>query len=204
MNQRLIYVMGPSGAGKDSLLDWLKNRLMPQSPIHFAKRTIDRPVQAQGEQHESVDSATFERLQKEKSFAMHWLANGRQYGVRHSELEPLQQQQWLLVNGSRAYLPEALRQFDGLSVLHIIASADILRARLLARQRETPEVVEARVQRAVAFIVPPSCHCVSVLNDSSLDDAGAVLVSALSALPGWPAGGGLKQTSTHPTHAGTY
>ena len=186
MNQRLIYVMGPSGAGKDSLLDWLKNKLPPQSPIHFAKRTIDRPLQALGEQHESVDPASFERLQKEKSFAMHWLANGRQYGVRHGELEPLQQQQWVLVNGSRAYLPEALRQFDGLNVLHISASADILRTRLLARQRETPEVVEARVQRAVAFSVPTSCRCVNVLNDSGLDDAGAVLLNKLSSLPGWP------------------
>ena len=186
MNHRLIYVMGPSGAGKDSLLDWLKTKLPPQSPIHFAKRTIDRPLQALGEQHESVDAANFERLQKEKSFAMHWLANGRQYGVRHGELEPLQQQQWLLVNGSRAYLPEALRQFDGMNVLHISASADILRARLLARQRETPEVVEARVQRAVAFSVPTSCRCVNVLNDTSLDDAGAVLMKALASLPGWP------------------
>ena len=186
MNERLIYVMGPSGAGKDSLLDWLKNRLPPQSPIHFARRTIDRPVQALSEQHESVDSATFERLQQEKSFALHWLANGRQYGVRHGELEPLQQRQWLLVNGSRAYLPEALRLFDGLTVLHITASADILRARLLARQRETPEAVEARVQRAVAFSVPPTCHCVSVLNDTSLDEAGAVLMNALALMPGWP------------------
>ena len=188
MNQRLIYVMGPSGAGKDSLLDWLKSRLPPQSPIRFAKRTIDRPLQALGEQHESVDAASFERLQKEKSFAMHWLANGRQYGVRHGELIPLQQQQWLLVNGSRAYLPEALRQFDGLTVLHISASADILRARLLVRQRETPEVVEARVQRAVAFSVPPTCRCVNVLNDTSLDEAGAMLISELATLPGWPAG----------------
>jgi ribose 1,5-bisphosphokinase len=186
MNQRMIYVMGPSGAGKDSLLDWLRNKLPPQSPIHFAKRTIDRPLQALGEQHESVDATTFDRLQKEKSFAMHWLANGRQYGVRHGELEPLRQQQWLLVNGSRAYLPEALRQFDGLNVLHISASADILRARLLARQRETPEVVEARVQRAVAFSVPTSCRCVNVLNDTSLDDAGAELLNALASVPGWP------------------
>jgi ribose 1,5-bisphosphokinase len=186
VNHRLIYVMGPSGAGKDSLLDWLKSKLPPQSPIHFAKRTIDRPLQALGEQHESVDDQSFEHLLKEKSFAMHWLANGRQYGVRHGELAPLRQKRWLLVNGSRAYLPEALRLFDGLTVLHISASADILRARLLARQRETPEAVEARVQRAVAFSVPTTCHCVSVLNDTSLDDAGAALMKALASLPSWP------------------
>ncbi len=87
-----------------------------------------RQMRALGEQHDSVDSATFERLQQAQSFAMHWHANGRQYGVRHAELEPLKQHQWLLVNGSRAYRPEALRQFKGLSVLHISASADILRA----------------------------------------------------------------------------
>jgi ribose 1,5-bisphosphokinase len=186
MNQRLIYVMGPSGAGKDSLIDWLKKRLPPQSSVYFAKRTIDRPLQTLGEQHESVDSTTFKCLQKEQAFAMHWCANGRQYGVRHSELEPLHQDQWLLVNGSRAYLTEALRQFDGMSVLHITASTETLRARLLARERETLEAVEARVKRSVAFTVPPDCRCMSVFNDASLDDAGAMLMSALSSLPGWP------------------
>ena len=187
MNQRLIYVMGPSGAGKDSLLDWLKNKLPPPLPIHFAKRTIDRPVQAQGEQHESVDASTFQRLQKDQSFAMHWPANGRQYGIRHGELRPLQAQQWLLVNGSRAYLAEALRQFEGMTVVQISASAEVLRARLLARQREAPEAVEARVQRAIAFSVPTYCQCLQVFNDTSLDDAGAQMLEGLASLPGWPA-----------------
>jgi ribose 1,5-bisphosphokinase len=187
MNERLIYVMGPSGAGKDSLLEWLRHRLAPAAPVCFARRTIDRPVQPLGEQHESVDAASFEGLLQADAFAMHWLANGRLYGVRHGELEPLRRAQWLFVNGSRAHLAQALRQFKGMSVLHITASADILRARLLARQREAPALVEARIRRAVSFVLEPGCRTIELRNDSSLDAAGADLMQALSALPGWPA-----------------
>jgi ribose 1,5-bisphosphokinase len=187
MNQRLIYVMGPSGAGKDSLLEWLRNRLPAASPVHFARRTIDRPLQAEGEQHESVDAANFDSLRDSNAFALHWLANGRQYGVRHCELQPLQKQDWVLVNGSRAHLVQVLRDFEGMNVLHISASADILRARLLARGRESPEAIEARVQRSVAFDIEPRSRVIRLLNDSSLETAGAELMKSLALLPGWPA-----------------
>ena len=187
MNQRLIYVMGPSGAGKDSLLEWLRNRLPAASPVHFARRTIDRPLQAEGEQHESVDTASFDSLRDSNAFALHWLANGRQYGVRHCELQPLRKQDWVLVNGSRAHLVQVLRDFEGMNVLHISASADVLRARLLARGRESPEAIEARVQRSVRFDFEPSARVISLLNDSSIESAGAEMLKSLALLPGWPA-----------------
>jgi ribose 1,5-bisphosphokinase len=187
MNSRLIYVVGPSGAGKDSILDWLRHRLAPAAPIAFARRTIDRPVQPAGEQHESVDATSFESLLQTNAFAMHWRANGRLYGVRHGELEPLQQAQWLFVNGSRTHLEQALREFNGMRVLHITASTDILRARLLSRQRESPALIEARVQRAVSFAIEPDGRTIELRNDTSLDAAGADLMKALAKLPGWPA-----------------
>ena len=186
MSSRLIYVVGPSGAGKDSLLEWLRHRLAPAAPVAFARRTIDRPVQASGEQHESVDATSFESLLQANAFAMHWTANGRLYGVRHGELEPLKQAQWLFVNGSRAHLEQALRQFKGMRVLHITASADVLRARLLSRQRESPALIEARIQRAVSFVVEPDSRTMVLRNDTSLDAAGADLMKALATLPGWP------------------
>lgn len=186
MNKRLLYTMGPSGAGKDSLLAWLKTRLRPQAPVHFARRTIDRPVQPGGEQHESVDAGAFSRLRDQGAFSMHWTANGLQYGVRHTEIAGLRRDQWVLVNGSRAYLPHALLQFPGMTVLHITAGAQVLRARLLARQRETPAMVEARVQRAIAFETPPECRLLEIHNDTSLDAAGANLMQSLNRLDKWP------------------
>ena len=186
MSQKLIYTMGPSGAGKDSLLAWLKTKLHPQAPIHFARRTIDRPVQPSGELHESVDAGSFKQLQNQGAFSMHWAANGLQYGVRHTELNGLQRDQWVMVNGSRAYLPHALLRFPGMTVLHITAGAEVLRSRLLARQRETPAMVEARVQRTIALQTPPDCRLLEIHNDTSLDAAGMNLVQSLNCLEKWP------------------
>ncbi len=186
MSQRLIYTIGPSGAGKDSLLSWLKTKLQPQAPIHFARRTIDRPVQQGGEQHESVDAGTFEHIRDHGAFAMHWAANGLQYGVRHTEFDGLRRDEWVMVNGSRAYLPHALLRFPGMTVLHITAEAEVLRSRLLTRQRETPAMVEARVQRAIAFQPPSDCQLLEIHNNTSLEAAGLHLLQSLNRLQKWP------------------
>ena len=187
MTGRLVYCMGPSGAGKDSLLDWLRQHLPASSAVHWARRTISRAATSGGEAHESVDDSTFAQLRDAQAFALHWDANGLHYGVRHTELEPLRQGHWVLVNGSRAYLPQALRQFPELVAVHITASPEVLRQRLTARGRETAEQIDARVQRAAAFQPPPRAAAVQVHNDNALDDAGRALLHALQQLPGWPA-----------------
>jgi ribose 1,5-bisphosphokinase len=107
--------------------------------------------------------------------------------VRHAELEPLRRGDWVLVNGSRAYLPQALQQFPELVAVHITASPGVLRQRLAARGRETAQQIEARVQRAVSFQPPPHTAAIEVRNDNALDDAGRALLHALQQLPGWPA-----------------
>ena len=56
---RLVYCMGPSGAGKDSLLDWLRAHLPTPCPVHWAQRTISRSAMPGGEAHESVSPETF-------------------------------------------------------------------------------------------------------------------------------------------------
>ncbi|VTU46724.1 Ribose 1,5-bisphosphate phosphokinase PhnN (plasmid) [Variovorax sp. SRS16] len=177
---RLIYVMGPSGAGKDSLLAWLKAKLPPQADVHWARRTITRPVRPGDEQHHSVDADAFRRLRDAQAFAFHWQANGLHYGVQHVELAPLAAGRRVIVSGSRAYLPQALDKFPALAVVQITASVETLRHRLLARSRETPEAVEARVRRALAYQAP--AHAIVIRNDGTLDVAGAALLSAFERL----------------------
>ena len=128
----------------------------------------------------------FAALCSEHAFALHWQANGLGYGVRHAQLAPLAQGHWVLLNGSRAYLPEALARFPDLVAVHITASPQVLRERLLARGRETNEEVEARVQRALAYTPPPGAASLEVHNDGALGDAGQRLLSVLEDLPGWP------------------
>lgn len=196
MTGRLVYFMGPSGAGKDSLLDWLRANLPSPCPVHWAQRTISRLPMPGGEAYESVSPEAFAALHHEQAFALHWEANGLGYGIRHAQLAPLADGQWVLLNGSRAYLPEALARFPDLVAVHITASPQVLRQRLLSRGRETPNAVEARVQRAMAFTPPPGTARLEVHNDGALSDAGRQLLQALTQLPGWPAHSGkLSPTS---------
>ncbi|WP_232324216.1 MULTISPECIES: phosphonate metabolism protein/1,5-bisphosphokinase (PRPP-forming) PhnN [unclassified Variovorax] len=183
MKGRLVYVMGPSGAGKDSLIAWLKDHLPPHLPLHLARRTITRPIRHGDEQHHSVSEQAFVLLHQAQAFALDWQANGLRYGVQHDELAPLHRGKWVLVNGSRAYLPHALARFPQLAVVHVTASVEVLRQRLMARGREAPEMVEARVQRAVAYLPPP--HAIEVRNDGHLAEAGARLLQALERLRAW-------------------
>ena len=176
MKGQLIYVMGPSGAGKDTLLAWLRNHLPVQSPVHLARRTITRPLQPGDEQHHCVDAPTFQRLCDMQAFALEWQANGLHYGVQHSELAPLNAGRRVIVNGSRAYLTQALKKFPDLKIIHVTTSIETLRARLLARGREAPDAVEARIHRAFAFQVPDGA--IEVYNDGSLEDAGMQFLKA--------------------------
>ncbi|VTU41157.1 Ribose 1,5-bisphosphate phosphokinase PhnN [Variovorax sp. PBS-H4] len=180
MKGQLVYVMGPSGAGKDSLIAWLKDHLPPHLPLHLARRTITRPVRDGDEQHHSVSEQAFGLLHQAQAFALDWQANGLRYGVLHDELAPLHRGDWVLVNGSRAYLPQAAARFPQLTAVHVTASLDVLRQRLLARGREAPERVEARVQRALAFLPPP--YAIEVRNDGPIAEAGAQLLQALERL----------------------
>lgn len=186
MTARLVYFMGPSGAGKDTLLDWLRQHLPSHLPVHWARRTISRPEIAGGEPYEGVSPAAFTQACEAHAFALHWEANGLGYGVRHAQLAPLAQGHWVLVNGSRAYLAQALQKYPTLVAVHITASPDVLRQRLLARGRETPVQIEARVQRALDFQAPHEAAAIEVHNDHSIDAAGQQLLSALAQLPDWP------------------
>ena len=177
--------MGPSGAGKDSLLNGLRQDMAGMAtppPLYFAQRTITRSHLQTNEDHEAADVSKFESLLQSNAFAMNWFANGLHYGVRHHQLAPMSVGMWVMVNGSRAYLSEAKLRFPGLTVLHITAPADVLRARLLARGRENEKDIEARLSRSQSIVLEPHDLCVS--NVGSLVESQALLKNALQRLTG--------------------
>lgn len=176
---RLIYTVGPSGAGKDSLLAWLQSNMPARFNLQVARRCITRAVQADGESHESVDVEAFRLLRESNAFALQWSANGLHYGVRREELLPMQRDQWVIVNGSRAYLAEAQSKFPELRVLHISASKATLRQRLQARGRETPDAIESRIERPVSLSVSPQTSFIEICNNGRVDAAGRRLIDSL-------------------------
>ena len=61
MAGRLIYLIGPSGSGKDSLLDAARERLAAHG-CRVARRVITRSAEAVGEAAHSVSAEQFEAL----------------------------------------------------------------------------------------------------------------------------------------------
>jgi ribose 1,5-bisphosphokinase len=182
MTGRLIYAVGPSGAGKDSLLAWLKAHLSGQDreAYSFAKRTITRSLTEDAEQHESLSIAAFEQLGQAGAFALQWRANGLSYGIRHSQLQPMRRGVSVILNGSRAHAPVARSMFPNLLLLHITASPQILRQRLLGRGRESLELIEARLQRTAALSLSSEGSFIEICNDGLLDETGASLLRELA------------------------
>ncbi|MEO9244978.1 phosphonate metabolism protein/1,5-bisphosphokinase (PRPP-forming) PhnN [Pseudomonas inefficax] len=175
---RLIYLVGPSGSGKDSLIDASRERLAAAG-VQIARRVITRSVEAKGEAAHGVTSEQFEALRAQGAFAMHWQANGLDYGI------PVQVDQWLaagravLVNGSRAYLAEARRRYPNLLAVLVQVRPEVLRERLLARGRESAEEVEQRLARNARLqaLADPSLHVLD--NSTTLETAVAALFALL-------------------------
>ena len=77
---RLIYLIGPSGSGKDSLLEAARGPLAERG-CRIVRRVITRSAEAVGEAAQGVSPAQFAALQAEGGFALSWHANGLSYGI---------------------------------------------------------------------------------------------------------------------------
>lgn len=187
MSSKLIYVMGPSGVGKDSVLNALRahvQTLQSAPPLHFARRTITRAPGDATEDHESISTDEFLQLVQSDAFALHWQAHGLHYGVRRSEMDD--RSAWVIVNGSRAYLQEARKRCPGLTALHVSAPEHLVRQRLISRQRETADEVEARVLRSQSTAVDVAPGDLHLFNAGSLQESTLVLCQLLQEHTGLP------------------
>ena len=185
MSAALIYVMGPSGVGKDSLLNWLRAhvRSLPTPPaLHFARRTVTRSLDNSNEDHEAVGFDAFAQLLQAGAFALHWQAHGLHYGVRHEEIAG--RSGWVMVNGSRAYAAQARVLFPGMTALHVSAPEAVVRARLAARQRETAAEVEARIQRSQSAGVAAAPGDLHIVNADALETTAQRLCEMLQICTG--------------------
>ncbi|EKV30944.1 Guanylate kinase [Caenispirillum salinarum AK4] len=177
---RLIYVVGPSGAGKDTLIACARVAVDGRLPVAFAHRYITRPADAGGESHVALTEAEYAERLGRGLFAMAWDSHGLRYAIGREIDLWLDAGMTVVVNGSRAWLPRALALYPHLVPVVLTVAPDELRRRLIARGREAPEQIEARLARAAAFQVDaPSA--VVIDNSGPIDQAVEALLTVLRA-----------------------
>jgi ribose 1,5-bisphosphokinase len=178
--------MGPSGSGKDSILEASREQLAAAG-VEIARRVITRSAEARGEAAHGVTPQQFAALLAQGAFAMHWQANGLDYGIAVQVDAWLQAGRPVLVNGSRAYLAEARARYPDLLAVLVEVSPEVLRERLLARGRETAAQIEQRLARnaRLQHTSDPTVHVLD--NSNRLETAVAGLFTLLretGVLPG--------------------
>ncbi len=173
MSGRVIAVVGPSGAGKDTLLAGVA---AARPDLHRARRSITRAA-TQTEDFEPLTEAEFARAAAAGEFALHWRAHGLGYGLRHAEFAAGD----VVFNGSRAALAQARAVFPELFVVEIAVSAPVLAARLAARGRETTDEIADRLARRDLACTAD----VIISNDADPESAIRAMLGALYPLSGY-------------------
>lgn len=175
---RLVLVVGPSGAGKDSLLREAAKTLAADRHIIFPRRVITRLSHDEAEAHDSLTVEEFIEAQGQGRFALSWQAHGLHYGIPVSLLDELKAGRTAAVNVSRAIITEAAARFANVAVLNVTAPAEIIAARLAQRGREAPADIAQRIAREA----PRSdswVETLTIVNDTTLEAAARAFTSAL-------------------------
>ena len=177
----LVVVVGPSGVGKDSLMDIARRHFSGRDDVRFVRRTITRPTDTGGEDHDAASPEAFDRLVASGAFAVSWKAHGLGYGIPLDVREDLARGRTLIVNGSRSALASVRAAFPDLVVVNVTARADVLAKRLAARGRETAKQIEARLARTTAPL-PTDLTIITIDNSGDLEVAGKELVQLIEEL----------------------
>ncbi|MEM8839348.1 MAG: phosphonate metabolism protein/1,5-bisphosphokinase (PRPP-forming) PhnN [Pseudomonadota bacterium] len=173
---RVILIVGPSGAGKDAVIQWLKPQLKTDPNIVFVRRTITRAAGDTNEDHIATSQEDFRKAEQSGQFLATWSAHGLFYGLSADLHDAVESGRLLIINGARRALPELKRVFPGALVVHITAKQGVLEERLRSRARENEAEIQERLQDALK-LPDPAFEAVVIDNSGPIDRAGSELLA---------------------------
>ncbi len=164
----LVLVVGPSGAGKDSLMRLARERLSGEADIVFARRVVTRPSSS-SEDHDSLSPQAFAEAEKAGAFCLSWSANGLEYGLPSHLADDIRRGCTVVANGSRAVVGVARQRFTRVVCVLVTAPPDVLANRLASRQRM--ENTRERLLRATAVDLGSPAD--AIIDNVGLPEEGA-------------------------------
>ena len=181
VGKMLILVVGPSGAGKGTLLNGARARLADDPRCRFVQRVITRPGGAGEEAHEAISEQAFELRRQAGEFALTWRAHGLHYAIPADIGLDLAAGRVVIANASRAVVAEAAERFP-VAVIEVSAPADVLACRLAARGREDAVDMARRLSRAIELPLPVDRQ--SVVNDGTVEQGVRRMLAAITRAAG--------------------
>ena len=176
---RLVCVMGPSGAGKDTLIAYVRERIDPAA-IAIAHRYITRPASAGGENHVALSEAEFAARRDLGLFALSWESHGQSYAIGSEINLWLAHGLIVLANTARGAWAEAARRYPATAGVLVTTSPEILAERLAERGREDKAAIAERLKREVTVPDDPAIQRID--NSGALEAAGEKLLQLLRSL----------------------
>ena len=173
----LFLIVGPSGAGKDTLLRGARAALAGDDDFVFARRVITRPPASEREDHEPLSAEAFLKRAQRGGFMLSWRVYDTDYGIPSAYGEALSAGRHVVANVSRAVVAAAVSYFAPARVIQVTAPRVVLQARLAARA--DPAVAAARLARAV--VLPDGVPVTHLLNVGDLEAGTRRLVHLLTA-----------------------
>lgn len=179
----LVCVVGPSGAGKDSVMNAARALLGGDERVAFPRRFVTRPADAGGEEHMAVAPERFVQLRDDGALALWWEAHGIAYGIGAEVGEHLAAGRLVVVNVSRAVVARARAAFERVVVVEITADPEVLARRLAGRGRESSAEIAGRLARSQSLPIDAD---ETIVNDGVLDEAAHAFVAILKRCSGLP------------------
>lgn len=176
----LFLVVGPSGAGKDTLIAAAR---AARPDLHVPRRVVTRAGSAGGEDLDPVSRSEFARRVAAGGFLLHWEAHALGYGIPASARRRLDEGRDVMANVSRAVIAEARARLAPVRILLVTAPEAVLRSRLEARGREGGADIAERVRRA-GWCMPQGPDVAVIRNDGALGTAVAAFLDALAPVRG--------------------
>ena len=176
-------VVGPSGAGKDSLINAAARHFRDDSRFMFVRRVVTREADKAVEDHDTVSVAGFDRLREGGAFAVSWAAHGILYGIPKDTGPFVENGGIAVANCSRAAIDDARSAFGKVAIIHIWAEPSVLAERLIRRGREDTGKISARLDRAAADF-QTNALTFTVKNDGALEEASTRFIGILEDLAG--------------------
>lgn len=170
-----VLVVGPSGAGKDTLLRLARKRLTGDPRFVFPRRLVTRAPSAH-EDNRELDEATFAGGVASGAFALHWRAHGLGYAIPYETLAQAESGHVVVCNVSRRIVAQARLTLPSVGVVTVTASPEVLAQRLAARGRPEDGDLRSRLARQA----PIEAEC-TIWNDADPESAADRLVAYLRA-----------------------